>query len=132
MITLEFTTKEIVSANGRYHPIVKNNLMKALRSKACLAAQGLPMFKGHVWVRVFIEWPQASRKRDAQNLQPTFKACVDGFTDAGLWPDDDDEHVTGPHGYATTKKAGPKLVRLHFVFTEYPSRGDVPGAPKIE
>lgn len=33
---------------------------------------------------------------DAGNYYKTAKACVDGFIDAGLLPDDNDYHLTGP------------------------------------
>jgi crossover junction endodeoxyribonuclease RusA len=34
------------------------------------------------------------RRRDPHNFVPTVKAVVDGFTDAGLWPDDSEAFVT--------------------------------------
>lgn len=46
-------------------------------------------------VTVTITWPD-NRRRDPANWEPTAKAIVDGITTAGLWPDDDDKHVTGP------------------------------------
>jgi len=30
------------------------------------------------------------------NYFPTFKACIDGFVDAGVLADDSDAHVIGP------------------------------------
>ena len=33
---------------------------------------------------------------DPANLYPVFKACLDGFVDAGVFPDDDHLHVVGP------------------------------------
>lgn len=36
------------------------------------------------------------RRRDVANLYPTAKAIVDGLVDAGLLPDDNDNHLTGP------------------------------------
>lgn len=35
----------------------------------------------------------SNRKSDPDNLQPTMKAIMDGFTEAGLWPDDNHEVV---------------------------------------
>ena len=36
------------------------------------------------------------RRREVSNLFPTFKACIDGFVDAGILADDSDAHVIGP------------------------------------
>lgn len=36
------------------------------------------------------------RRRDPANWAPTAKACIDGLVDAGVFPDDDYKHVTGP------------------------------------
>src|SRR5262249_41737140 len=36
------------------------------------------------------------RRRDVHNWLPTIKACIDGFTDAGLWEDDCDGVLIGP------------------------------------
>lgn len=129
MITLTITNKtQLINANSREHHMVRAKKTKALRSLAKTAAEGLPPFTNHVWVRVYIDWSPLTRRRDVANLAPTLKACVDGFTDAGLWVDDDDEHVTGPHAYASGVKADRGQTRLRFEFTEYPSRADVPGA----
>lgn len=129
MIILTIDNKtQLINANGREHHMVRAKKTKALRSLAKTAAEGLPQFTNHVWVRVYIEWSPLSRKRDAANLAPTLKACLDGFTDAGLWPDDNDEFVTGPHAYASRVKADQGQTRLRFEFTGYRSRTDVPGA----
>lgn len=127
MITLTIPAKTIINANGREHHMVRANKTKALRSLAKTAAQGLPPYTNHVWVRAYIDWPKINRKRDAANLAPTLKACVDGFTDAGLWPDDNDQHITGPHSYATDQTAPRGFTVVHFEFTEYASRTEVPG-----
>lgn len=130
MIILTIDNKtQLINANGREHHMVRAKKTKALRSLAKTAAEGLPPFTNHVWVRVYIEWSPLSRKRDAANLAPTLKACLDGFTDAGLWPDDNDEFVTGPHAYATRENTVKGHTILRFEFEEYLSRSDVPGAP---
>jgi len=36
------------------------------------------------------------RRREVSNYFPTFKACIDGFVDAGILEDDSDAHVIGP------------------------------------
>lgn len=40
--------------------------------------------------------PPTAGRRDPANWYPTFKAAVDGLVDAGLFEDDDYEHVLGP------------------------------------
>lgn len=36
------------------------------------------------------------RRRDAHNVMPTIKACVDGLVDARVIPDDSDKYLIGP------------------------------------
>ena len=68
----------------------------ALRSLAAVrCGQGRAVFLDRVRCVVNITWPD-NRRRDAHNLMPTLKACVDGFVDAGLLEDDDDRHLIGP------------------------------------
>lgn len=40
--------------------------------------------------------PSTAGRRDPANWYPTFKACVDGLVDAGLFEDDDHTRVLGP------------------------------------
>lgn len=47
----------------------------------------------HITVRL-MAYPPDKRRRDASNLMPTQKACVDGLVDAGIVPDDTAEFVT--------------------------------------
>lgn len=48
-----------------------------------------------VHVTAYIRW-RDRRRRDPANWYPSVKALIDGFTDAGVWPDDDSGHVIGP------------------------------------
>lgn len=61
-----------------------------------------------------------SRRRDPSNWAPTAKACVDGLVDAGVFVDDDFQHVVGPD-----MRIGPKVHKdkraLHLVI--YPMEG---------
>ncbi|MBT0772320.1 hypothetical protein KIH74_25470 [Kineosporia sp. J2-2] len=50
-------------------------------------------------------------RRDVGNLAPTVKAIMDGLVDAGLLPDDDDKHLTGPDLRRVPEK-GPTEIRL--------------------
>ena len=44
---------------------------------------------------VLIHWPD-NRRRDRHNYTPTIKHLIDGMVDAGVLPDDDDDHLDGP------------------------------------
>ena len=58
------------------------------------------------------------RRRDAHNIMPTIKACVDGVVAAGLLPDDDDTHLTGPDlrvAEPDREQSGYLCVELRFV-----------------
>ena len=96
MTSIEFAvpTGRILNANQRLHWAKRSAMTKFLRTEASLHAHGLPaMERAHLTVAV--GWPD-KRRRDAMNLHPTIKACVDGFVDAGLIFDDDDTRLTGP------------------------------------
>lgn len=96
MTSIEFAvpTGRILNANQRLHWSKRAAMTKLLRVEASLHAHGLaPMQRAHLTVAV--GWPD-KRRRDAMNLHPTIKACVDGFVDAGLLSDDDDSRLTGP------------------------------------
>lgn len=85
-----------ISANGRYHYHHAATLTAAWRAAGQAAAAHTPPLTGWpVRVLVYVHKPTA-HKYDAANLAPTAKAVVDGFTTAGLWPDDDNDHVLGP------------------------------------
>jgi hypothetical protein len=55
---------------------------------------------------------------DAANLYPTSKACVDGFVDGGLLPDDDNRYLVGPDPRAGEPSPGNPGVL--FTFTVLP------------
>lgn len=62
-------------------------------------------------IEITVTWPDRHR-RDVNNWQPTAKPIVDGLVKAGLIPDDDDTHVTGPdmrRGYYHTPPALPRI-----------------------
>lgn len=52
-----------------------------------------PLQRAHI---LAVYEPPDRRKRDAGNLYPSFKACIDGMVDAGVLPDDDAAHLDGP------------------------------------
>ncbi|MGX9824540.1 hypothetical protein ACVVIB_08555 [Lactococcus lactis] len=54
----------------------------------------LPIFTKDKWCCVTLTvFTPTNRKSDPDNLQPTLKAIMDGFTEAGLWSDDNHEVV---------------------------------------
>jgi crossover junction endodeoxyribonuclease RusA len=88
---------ELLNANDRSgHWARRKRLTSALREAAAWLAhqQHIPRLeRAHI---AGIYEPPDKRRRDPANWQPSFKACVDGLTDAGVFRDDDSEHVDGP------------------------------------
>lgn len=95
-LTWDLTAGQILTANQRHHWTRRSRLTKALRSRAYWNARhhDIPAL-GQVRITATVAWPDR-RRRDVHNLMPTFKALVDGLVDAGVIPDDDDKHLTGP------------------------------------
>lgn len=90
---------EWISANGRMHHMARAARVRALRERAYWLARSadLPRFGAAVRVRVDFDVVTRTRTRfDPANAMPTAKAIIDGLTDAGVWVDDDHEHVDGP------------------------------------
>lgn len=86
----------LLTANQRMHWRKKAKLTKAIRELACVQTRTFrlePMEAAHCLVE--LSWPTRHR-RDAHNLMPTIKACIDGIVDAKFLPDDSDQHLTGP------------------------------------
>ncbi|MGN6722767.1 MAG: hypothetical protein ACTHJM_09155 [Marmoricola sp.] len=90
---------EWLNSNDRRFRFNKTRLTKAWRYEGFLAAISTPggtmPFAGRVHV-VASFWKPTRTHYDPNNLWPTVKAICDGLTDAGLWADDDHEHVIGP------------------------------------
>jgi len=86
----------LLTANQRMHWRKKAKLTAAIRELAYVQTRtfkATPMQAAHCLVE--LSWPD-KRRRDAHNLMPTIKACIDGIVDANLLPDDSDRHLTGP------------------------------------
>jgi crossover junction endodeoxyribonuclease RusA len=89
---------EWLNSNDRRFRFNKTRLTKAWRLLGFVAVRnaGQPEpFEGRVHV-VASFWKPTRTHYDPNNLWPTVKAICDGLTDAGLWADDDHEHVIGP------------------------------------
>jgi len=125
MTTYTITVPKIakyMSANDRPNRWRKADATKAWRGAAFIAARMAghgPLDKRMGLVRIVATVHIADkRRREVSNYFPTFKACIDGFVDAGVLADDSDLHVIGPdprRGYD-----GPP--RITFVLTEEDER----------
>lgn len=87
--------KEMISSNDRLHFRKQANITKFLRQLAKLKASGSsvsysPKKPCKVSVAVF---SPTRRRLDPPNFYPTIKAILDGFTDAGIWTDDNHEII---------------------------------------
>lgn len=87
---------EWLNSNDRRYRFNKSKLTKAWRELGRLTLPlNTPPFSGRVHV-VAKFWKPTRAHYDPNNLWPTVKAICDGFTDRGLWEDDDHIHVEGP------------------------------------
>jgi crossover junction endodeoxyribonuclease RusA len=110
MTTYVITVPKIaryMSANDRPNRWVKAAQTKAWRQAAFDASLDVVelMARQHASTRLTLAKPvritatvhiKDNRRREVSNLFPTFKACIDGFVDAGILADDSDAHVIGP------------------------------------
>jgi len=111
---------EALNANQRLHWAARSVRTAAWRAKAAaaLTQAEIPAYtRAHIFCHV--AFPD-QRRRDVHNWYPTAKACVDGFIDAGLLPDDDDQHLIGPD-MRRAPNAGE--LTFHFEIREHP-QGD--------
>ena len=116
-IEVEVDRSLLLNANQRLHYAPKARITQALRKLGTEKAQGLPSFdRTHLTVR--IHWPD-KRHRDAHNIYPTLKALIDGFVDAGVIPDDNDDYLVGPDLRRADTRSGVKgLTRFVFEFRD--------------
>jgi len=109
----------VLSSNDRKHFQVAAAVIHDLRALARLTAvtERVKPMRTPVRITITFGWPDR-RRRDAPNLWPTVKPLIDGITDEGVLPDDNDTHV-----HATTFQASPELapkghVRIHIELQE--------------
>lgn len=102
------------TANGREHWRRRAKLTRFWREYAHIRARSelnlgrwQPVERAHITIT--IDWPD-QRRRDPANWAPTAKAIVDGLVDAGVLPDDDHRHVTGPD---LRRGHGPRAIHVH-------------------
>lgn len=87
---------QLMNANHRGGYRKKARQTKDLRwwARTTLVPQLAPV-AGKVRVVVWVA-PLTRQRRDPSNWAPTAKALVDGLTDGGIWPDDNNDWVEGP------------------------------------
>lgn len=112
-ITFELTRADMLTANDRPHYQQRATITRNLRNRAAIQAPAAHIpARDRAHVTVTVHWPD-HRRRDVLNLAPTVKALIDGMTDAGCWPDDDDRHLIGPDfRVAPTPSGRPGITRL--------------------
>ena len=80
-------------ANQRLHRMQEARIISEVRNEIAWRARAKKM-KDLGRIRVQLVWrPAVNRVRDAANIWPTQKACLDGLRDAGVVPDDDGRYV---------------------------------------
>lgn len=98
-IVLDVPAGEWLSSNQRLHWAQKARRTRSIRTRAFLVGRALLADKvigprpGKTHVSVLVGYPSA-RKADPPNAYPAVKAAIDGLVDAGIFPDDNSEHVS--------------------------------------
>lgn len=109
---LPLSRRQLLTMNDRCHPMERARRTRQLRHWGyLLGREGRGVARlSLVRARVVFEvaYPD-QRRRDRHNLAPTIKALVDGLIDAGLLPDDDDQHLDGPYTIVATRLAQRRL-----------------------
>ena len=84
----------LLNANQRLHWAERGKRVRVIRNAAWVLArqQKIPQIDKATVLVTYRPQP-STRRRDAGNLAPSAKAAIDGLTDAGVWPDDNSEHV---------------------------------------
>lgn len=113
-LELEIPRDWWMTSNQRLHWAAKAKRTRWIRQAATHAAktQRVPRYRA-ADVTAYIAYPRNNRA-DPDNAHPTVKAAIDGLVDAGIFPDDDSEHVTGTtyRRDAPTGRTGIYRVRL--------------------
>lgn len=113
-LVIEIPKEWWLNANHRHGWRVKAARTRWLRHLAAARARqaNLPTaLATPVRVEAWVTYPRGG-KNDPNNAAPTTKALIDGLTDYGCWPDDDQHHVHGPdHRYGGVTP-GRRTIRL--------------------
>lgn len=120
-ISIDITKANWITENGSHgsHWVLsrKRKALKQIGYLYCRnSLRGAHFEKAHV--TAYVQYPTRARA-DPANASPTVKPIIDGFTQAGLWADDDDEHVVGPDMRREPGTTGVKgLHRIRLVIEE--------------
>lgn len=137
-ITLTLTKPQIIKDNGsrghghwtrnhlgqiRYHD-PEGPRKNSLRHRAWLQGKTLinhhhlttPVWQ-HIAVRAHVSYPKGVGRADPGNLSHTIKPIIDGLTQAGLWPDDDSQHLIGPDYRRDPNQTQPGQWAIRLVIT---------------
>lgn len=89
---------EVITLNTRAHWTANHRATAALRLRggwALRAARAPALIRADL--TVWVVYPvRVTRRRDVSNYLGTVKPLLDGMVEAGVLPDDDDRHLTGP------------------------------------
>lgn len=117
-LTIELGRNDWHSANDRLHWANKAKRTARIREAAAHAADGLPRFnRAHIIAN--IGYPRAGRA-DPSNAFPVIKAALDGLVDAGIFEDDDSEHILGPTFRRDPNTGRPGIWRIRLEIQEVP------------
>ena len=107
---------DVLTSHQRLHDYARSARVRSIREVAAATARltRAPHLT-RARITITIAFPDR-RRRDTHNLMPTAKAIVDGLVDAGLLPDDDHWHLTGPHLEAADDLSPKKFGRRTFTF----------------
>lgn len=104
-----------LSANQRMHWAPKARTVQEVRRTTWALARNTKPPRADRLVITLHYRPKDRRRRDAHNLYPMVKACVDGLVDAGVVPDDDTEHVSTPEPVIHPPNGQPAIwLEIHY------------------
>lgn len=102
-IVLTIPKQVWMTSNDRRHWADTHRRRRTIRTMAGWWAKHLHLTANPpVTVTAEIRYP-TDRRADPANAEPVVKPILDGLTDAGVWPDDDSNHIR-----AVTYTRGPK------------------------
>ena len=115
ILTVDVPRTIWLTSNQRLHWRSRADRTRALRTLGMVTARNATIPKlGPTRVTTHIGYPPNVHRVDPGNAHPTSKALIDGLTDAGIWPDDDHQHVIdgGHRRDPEPSKPGTYRVRL--------------------
>jgi crossover junction endodeoxyribonuclease RusA len=109
-----------LNANDRAHWSQKAKLTKGWRENSRAQSVRTPSSGGQIDRAHIVATLHFGddRKRDVGNYAITVKAAIDGLVDAGVIPDDNDDHLIGPDLRRGDSNGQPRIV---LTVTEVPS-----------